>query len=87
MESLVANVRAISDRPRIGRGGMAVVYKAYPPSVTRYVAVKVLPPQLSFDEDFCERFVREARGRSHAAPSNIITIHDGERAGRDTFTL
>ncbi len=72
----------------LGRGGMAVVYKAYQPSLTRYVAVKVLPPQLSFDEDFVERFVREARGAAMLHHPNIITIHDvSEQDGVHYFVM
>ena len=72
----------------LGRGGMAVVYKAYQPSLTRYVAVKVLPPQLSFDEDFVERFVREARGAAMLHHPNIITIHDvSEQDGIHYFVM
>ncbi len=72
----------------LGRGGMAVVYKAYQPSLTRYVAVKVLPPQLSFDEDFVERFVREARGAAVLHHPNIITIHDvSEQNGIHYFVM
>jgi len=72
----------------LGRGGMAVVYKAYQPSLTRYVAIKVLPPQLSFDEDFVERFVREARGAAMLHHPNIITIHDvSEQDGIHYFVM
>jgi len=72
----------------IGRGGMAVVYKAYQPSLTRYVAIKVLPPQFSFDQDFIERFVREARGAAMLHHPNIITIHDvSEQDGVHYFVM
>ena len=48
-------------REVIGRGGMATVYRAYQESLNRYVAVKVLAGQLAHDEDFRQRFEREAR--------------------------
>jgi serine/threonine-protein kinase len=60
----------------IGRGGMAVVYRAYQPSLNRHVAIKVLPPQLSFDQEFVERFLREARAAARLRHSNIVVIHD-----------
>ena len=43
---------------RLGRGGMAEVYKAYQPGLNRYVAVKVLHGHLADDEDFIFRFFR-----------------------------
>ncbi len=60
----------------LGRGGMAVVYKAYQPSLNRYVAVKVLPPQLGVDREFVERFQREARAAAGLRHPNIVVIHD-----------
>ncbi len=60
----------------IGRGGMAIVYRAYQPSLNRYVAIKVLPPQLSFDHQFVERFQREARAAAGLRHPNIVVIHD-----------
>lgn len=46
---------------KIGRGGMADVYKAFQPRLERYVAIKVLPPYLAHDPGFTARFQREAR--------------------------
>jgi serine/threonine-protein kinase len=60
----------------IGRGGMAVVYRAYQRSLNRHVAVKVLAPQLSFDQEFVERFQREARAAAKLQHPNIVVIHD-----------
>ena len=72
----------------IGRGGMAIVYKAYQPSLTRHVAIKVLPQQFSFDQEFVERFVREARGAAVLHHPNIITIHDvSEQDGIHYFVM
>jgi len=60
----------------IGRGGMAVVYKAYQPALDRFVAIKVLPHQFTFDREFVERFLREARAAARLNHPHIVTIHD-----------
>jgi serine/threonine protein kinase len=66
----------------IGRGGMAVVYRAYQPSLNRYVAIKVLPPQFSLDQQFVQRFQREARAAASLRHPNIVVIHDvGQQEG------
>lgn len=44
----------------IGKGGMAIVYRAYQPSFDRYVAIKVLPGQHSEDPHFLKRFEHES---------------------------
>jgi len=45
---------------QIGQGGMATVYKAFDPSQDRYVALKILSPVLAQQEQFNQRFRREA---------------------------
>src|SRR5215207_9534666 len=44
----------------IGRGGMAVVYRALQPALRRHVAIKVLPAYFVHEEDFLARFQKEA---------------------------
>jgi serine/threonine protein kinase len=66
----------------IGRGGMAIVYKAWQPSLGRHVALKVLPPLLTLDSTFIERFRREAIGAAQLQHPNIVTIYNvGEQDG------
>jgi serine/threonine protein kinase/Tfp pilus assembly protein PilF len=62
---------------RIGKGGMATVYKAYQPSLDRYVAVKVLPSYYAEqDESFLARFKREARAIAKLRHPNILMVMD-----------
>jgi serine/threonine protein kinase len=61
---------------RLGRGGMADVYKSYQPSLDRYVAVKVLHPHLSEDPDFITRFRREAKRVADLHQQNIVQVFD-----------
>ena len=60
----------------IGRGGMAVVYKARQPSLGRYVALKVLPATFGHDQEFVARFLREARSVARLNHPNIVHIYD-----------
>jgi predicted Ser/Thr protein kinase len=61
---------------RLGRGGMAEVYKAYQPGLNLYVAIKVLHGHLADDEDFIERFEREATAVANLRHSHIVTVYD-----------
>ncbi|MBU8907059.1 Stk1 family PASTA domain-containing Ser/Thr kinase [Desertibacillus haloalkaliphilus] len=60
----------------IGGGGMANVYKAIDRILDRYVAVKVLQPQFSDDEEFIKRFRREAQAATSLAHENVVSIYD-----------
>lgn len=63
-------------RERLGRGGMAEVWKAFDPQLERYVAIKILHPDLLADPDFMNRFIREARVIASLHHPNIVQIHD-----------
>lgn len=66
----------------IGRGGMAIVYEAYQPSLKRTVAIKVLPQQFTFDREFVARFHQEARNAAGLSHPNIVPIYDvGQQGG------
>lgn len=59
-----------------GRGGMAVVYKAYDGVLQRTVALKVLLPLLSSNAEFVQRFRREAITSANLRHPNIVVIYD-----------
>lgn len=63
-------------RERLGRGGMAEVYKAYQASMDRFVAVKVMLGHLASDDNFIERFKREAQAVGRLRHPHIIQIFD-----------
>ncbi len=60
----------------IGGGGMAFVYKARDIILERDVAIKVLQPQFSSDEQFIKRFRREAQAATSLAHPNVVNIFD-----------
>jgi eukaryotic-like serine/threonine-protein kinase len=61
---------------RIARGGMGSVWRARDDVLARTVAVKVLHPSLSDDDDFIERFRREAYAAASLTHPNIVAIYD-----------
>jgi len=63
-------------RKRLGTGGMGAVYRAYQPSLRRYVAVKVISPELGLQPDYMERFYREAQIAASLEHTHIVPVHD-----------
>jgi serine/threonine-protein kinase len=63
-------------RDLIGQGATAKVFRAYDPEINRTLAIKVLQPELSRNEDYRMRFLREARGAGVLSHPNIVTVFD-----------
>lgn len=61
---------------KIGQGGMAVVYKAKDTLLNRFVAVKILKPEYSNNDDFMDKFRREALATASFSHNNIVGIYD-----------
>jgi tRNA A-37 threonylcarbamoyl transferase component Bud32 len=59
----------------LGRGGMALVYRAIDRRLKRAVALKVLPPELAFREEVKRRFLREAETSARLNYQNIVPIY------------
>ncbi|MBI5610130.1 MAG: protein kinase [Deltaproteobacteria bacterium] len=67
---------------RLGKGGMAIVYKASDRNLGREVAIKVLRKDVAGDPVAAKRLIREARAAASLHHPNIITVHDvGEYNG------
>ena len=67
----------------VGSGGMSTVYRAHDRLLERKVALKILHQRFNDDDEYVERFRREARAVAQLAHPNIVTVIDrGEEAGR-----
>src|SRR3984893_571768 len=65
---------------QIGRGGMAVVYRARDIRLDRWVALKILAPDLALDQTFRQRFIRESRAAAAVDNPNIVPIFEAGEA-------
>jgi len=75
----ISHYRVVS---QIGAGGMGEVYKAHDSRLDRAVAIKMLPADLSSDDDRLTRFEQEAKATSALNHPNILTVYDiGEHDG------
>jgi serine/threonine-protein kinase len=61
---------------QIGRGGMAVVFRAHDERLDRRVALKILAPELARDAGFRTRFIRESRAAAAVDHPNILPVYD-----------
>jgi eukaryotic-like serine/threonine-protein kinase len=67
----------------VGTGGMSSVYRALDTLLERNVALKILHPHYGDDEEYVERFRREARAVAQLSHPNIVTVIDrGEDDGQ-----
>src|SRR4051812_5721242 len=62
----------------VARGGMGLVYRATDVRLDRPVALKVLSPELSEDERFRERFVRESRLAAAVDHPHVIPVYEAD---------
>ena len=73
---------------RLGRGGMATVYRASDPQIGRDVAIKFLHASLAEDAECHNRFLQEARAAGGLSHDNIVVVHDvGEIEGRPYMAM
>ncbi len=82
--SLVGRYRIIEE---LGRGGMGTVYRAEDTSLSRHVAIKVLPDEFANHPERLRRFEREAKLLAVLNHPNIATIHGIEHSGGRRFLV
>ena len=61
---------------QMAAGGMATIYEAIDTRLDRKVAVKIMHPHLAQDEQFVERFIREAKAAAALSHPNIVSVQD-----------
>ena len=81
VEELIAGRYELEQQ--VGSGGMSKVYRAHDRLLERTVALKILHEHYSQDEEYVERFRREARAVAQLAHPNVVTVIDrGEHESR-----
>src|ERR671916_298077 len=86
MQEIVVNSRYSIVRA-LGGGGMAKVYLAHDEVLDRDVALKVLREQFAEDEEFVERFKREAQSAAALSHPNIVQIYDRGETEHGTYYI
>ena len=71
----------------LGSGGMADVYLAHDDILDRTLALKVLSTRYANDDEFIERFRREARNAASLAHPNIVSIYDRGETEDGTYYI
>ena len=71
----------------IGKGGMAIVYKAFDHRLGRNVAVKVLKDDYALDEEFRRRFQNESQAVAMLSHPNIVSVYDMGRSGETEYIV
>lgn len=61
---------------QVATGGMASVYEGFDTRLDRRVAVKIMHSHLAQDEQFVERFIREAKAAASLSHPNIVAVQD-----------
>lgn len=74
-------------REVVGTGGMSIVYKAWDSQQRREVALKVLRPELSDDEEFVRRFTNEAHAVLQMHHANIVDIYGLGQDGQTRYIV
>ena len=72
---------------KIGEGGMAIVYKAKDRLLNRYVAIKILRPEFTKDDQFIENFRKESQAAAGLSHPNIVNVYDVEKEGNINFIV
>lgn len=69
---VIQNYKIIDE---LGHGGMGIIYKAYDVKLDRYVAIKILKPQVTDNRRFIERFKIEAKNQAKLSHPNIVPVY------------
>jgi serine/threonine protein kinase/Flp pilus assembly protein TadD len=72
---------------KIGEGGMGVVWEALDTRLKRHIALKVLPPEVIDDPQWCRRFEREAQAAAALNHPNIAAVYEVDESDGVSFIV
>ncbi|HEX3626914.1 MAG TPA: serine/threonine-protein kinase [Verrucomicrobiae bacterium] len=88
IEELTAKFPQLEILSFIGQGGMGAVYQARQKQLNRFVALKILPPDVATEPAFAERFTREAQALAQLSHPGIVTLYEfGQADGLFYFLM
>ena len=61
---------------QVASGGMATIYEALDTRLDRKVALKIMHAHLANDEEFVNRFIKEAKAAAALSHPNIVAVQD-----------
>jgi eukaryotic-like serine/threonine-protein kinase len=71
----------------LARGGMSSVYRGLDTRLDRPVAIKIMDPRFAADQQFVNRFEREARSAAKIHHPNVVAVHDQGLDGDHVFLV
>lgn len=72
---------------KIGIGGEATVYKAFQKNLERTVALKIINPSMRDEEEFIDKFIREAKNLAGIEHLHVVRIYDYGRDGNLSYIV
>jgi len=84
---MLKEIKRYQIRAHLGKGSMADVYEAYDPHTDRMLAIKILREDRQENNEYLQRFFREAKAVGSLSHTNIVAIYDIDELNKRPFIV
>jgi serine/threonine protein kinase len=84
---MLKEIKRYQIRSHLGKGSMADVYEAYDPHTDRMLAIKILREDRQENNEYLQRFFREAKAVGSLSHTNIVAIYDIDELNKRPFIV